>query len=161
MSDSGDFLDALLLEWFGAPAYSSPQTSGLPTEHSLVDSVADFDLSLLEPSASSSPASAGDSTLFLPRRDSLQVRVSEIEDRLGVFYVSVRGVRSSLVVEAMTLACQDLFDPSISRDTFSVVPVLDLRNPGVLLRLASLELKYRILGFKNALKRRGMVVGLV
>ena len=98
MSDSGDFLDALLLEWFGAPAYSSPQTSSLPTEYSLVDSVADFDLSLLEPSSSSSPASSGDSTLFVPRRDSLQARVSEIEDRLGVFYVSVRGMRSRQVV---------------------------------------------------------------
>ena len=160
MSDTGDFLDSLLAEWFDAPDYSSPQTSGLLTEHSLVHSVADFDLSLLGPSSLSSPASSGDSTLFLPRRDSLQARVSEIEDRLGVFYVSIRGVRSSQVVESMTLACQALFDPSISRDSFSVVRVLDSRNPGVLLRVASLELKHRILGFKNALKRRGLVLGL-
>ena len=160
MTDSGDFLDALLSEWFGAPPHSSPQNSGLFTEPSLVDSIADFDLSLLEPSSSSSPASSRDSTLFLPRRDSLQVRVSEIEDRLGVFSVSVRGVRSSQVVESMTLACQALFDPAISCDSFSVVRVLDSRNPGVLLRVASLELKHRILGCKDALKCRGLVVGL-
>ena len=160
MTDSGDFLDALLSESLGAPPHSSPQNSGLFTEPSLTYSIANFDLSLLEPSSSSSPASFGDSTLFLPRRDSLQARVSEIEDRLGVFYVSVRGVRSSQVVESMTLACQAVFDPAISCDSFSVVRVLDSRNPGVLLRVASLELKHRILGCKDALKCRGLVVGL-
>ena len=160
MSDFGNFLDALLSEGFGALHYSNPQNSGLFTEPSLVDSIADFDLSLLEPSSSSSLAASGDSTLFLPRRDSLQVRVSEIEDRFGVFYVSVRGVRSSQVVESMTLACQALFDPSISRDSFSVVRVLGSRTPGVLLRVASLELKHRILGCRDALKCRGLVVGL-
>ena len=88
------------------------------------------------------------------------VYISEIEDRLGIFYVSVRGVRSSQVVQSMTLACQALFDPAISCDSFSVVRVLDSRNPGVLLRVASLELKHRILGCKDALKCRGLVVGL-
>ena len=89
------------------------------------------------------------------RPDSLQVRVSEIEDRLGIFYVSVRGVRSSQVKESMSLACQELFDPSVSCDSFSVVQVLDSRNPGVLLCVASLDLKHGILGCKNALKCRG------
>ena len=100
MSNTGDFLDALLLECFGAPGYSSPQTSGPPTVHSLVDSVD-------------------------PR---------------------------------MTLACQELLDSSVSRDSFAVVRVLDSRS--VLLRMASLELKHRILGCKDALKCRGLVVGL-
>ena len=76
MSDTGDFLDSLLAEWFGAPNYSSPQSSILPTapscEQLFVDSVADFDLCLLQPSSSSSPASSGDPTLFVPRCDSLQ-----------------------------------------------------------------------------------------
>ena len=160
MSDTGDFLDSLLAEWFGAPDYSSPQTSGLPTEHSLVDSVADFDLSLLEPSSLRSSSSSEDPALFVPRRDSLQVRISEIEDRLGVFYVSVRGVRPSGAIESMTLACQELVDSSVSRDSFAMVQVLNSRSPGVLLRVASLELKHRILGCKDALKCRGPVVGL-
>ena len=60
----------------------------------------------------------------------------------------------------MTLACQQLFDPAVSRESFSIVRVLDSRNPGVLLRVASLELKHRILGCKNALKHRGLLVGL-
>ena len=65
--------------------------------------------------------------------------------------MSVLSVRSSLVGESMTLACQALFSLSISRDSFSVVRVLDSRNPEVLLRVASLELKHRILRCKNAL----------
>ena len=160
MSGAGDFLDSLLAEWFGAPDYSSPQASGLLIDRSLIDSVADFDLSLLQPSVSSSSSSSGDPALFAPRRDSLQVRISEIEDRLGVFYVSVRGVRPSRAIESMTLACQELINSSVSHDSFAVVRVLDSRSPGVLLRVASLELKHRILGCKDALKCRGLVVGL-
>ena len=74
--------------------------------------------------------------------------------------MSVRGVQSSQVIESMTLVCQQLFDPSISCDSFSIVRVLDSRSPGVLLRVASLELKHRILGCKYALKCRVLVVGL-
>ena len=79
---------------------------------------------------------------------------------LGVFYVSVRGVRPSRAIESMTLDCQELLDSSVSRDSFAVVRVLDSRSPGVLLRVASLELKHRILGCKDVLKCRGLVVGL-
>ena len=97
MSDTGDFLDALLSEWFGSPEHSGSQTSvpcSVPSgENAFADSVLDFDLSLLQPSAFRSSSSSGDPALFVPRRDSLQLRISEIEDRLGVFYVSVRGVR--------------------------------------------------------------------
>ena len=164
MSDSGDFLDALLSEWFGSTEPSCPQFS-IPSseplrENAFADSVSDFDLSLLQPSASSSSSSPGDFAVFVPRRDSLQVRKSEIEDKLGVFYVSVRGVHPSRAIESMTLACQELVNSSVSRDSFAVVPVLDSRSPGVLLNVASLELKHRILGCKDALKCRGLVVGL-
>ena len=151
MSDPGDFLDALLSEWFGAPHYFSPQNSGFFTEPSLVDSIEDFDLSLLEPSASSSSSSPGDFAVFVPRRDSQQVRISEIEDKLGVFYVSWRALHPSRAIESMTLTCQDLVDSSVSRDSFAVVRVLDSRSPGVLLRVASLELKHRILGCNSLL----------
>ena len=164
MSNTGDFLDALLSEWFRSPEHSCSQSS-VPSsepsrENEFSDSVLNFDLSLLQPSASSSSSSSENSTLFVRRRDSLQVRVSEIEDRLRVFYVTFRGMRSSQVIESTTLACQALFDPSVSHDSFSVVRVLDSRNPGVLLRVASLELKNRILECKNALKCRGLVIGL-
>ena len=164
MSDSGDFLDALWSEWFGSPEPSCPQSS-VPSseplrENAFADLVLDFDLSLLQPSASSSSSSPSDFAVFVPRRDSLQVRISEIKDKLGVFYVSVRGVRPSRAIESMKLACQELFDSSVSRESFAVVRVLDSRSPGVLLRVASLELQHRILGCKDALKCRGLVVGL-
>ena len=73
--------------------------------------------------------------------------------------MSVRGVRSSQTIESM--ACQELFNPSVSGDSFSIVQVVDSRNPGVLLRVASLELKHRILGCKKMSRIcRGLVVGL-
>ena len=164
MSNTGDFLDALLSEWFGLPEPSCSQSSVPSSDPShgnaFADSVLDFDLSLVQLGASSSLSSSGEPALFVPRRDSLQVRISEIKDQLGVFYASVRSVRSSWAIESMTLACQKLLDSLLSRDSFSVVRVLDSRSPGVLLRVASLELKHRILGYKDALKCRGLVVGL-
>ena len=56
----------------------------------------------------------------------------------------MRGVRPSRAIEAMTLSCQELLDSSVSRDSFAVVRVLDSRSPGVLLRVAFLELTHRI-----------------
>ena len=70
MSETEDFLDSLLAEWFGASDHFSLQTPGFPTapscEDSFVDSVLDFNLSLLQPSSSSSPTSSGDPALFVP-----------------------------------------------------------------------------------------------
>ena len=60
----------------------------------------------------------------------------------------------------MTLACQELVDSSVTRDFFAVVRVLDSRSAGVLLRVAPLELKQRNSRCKDALKCRGLVVGL-
>ena len=142
MSNTGDFLDALLSDWFGSPEHSGSQTS-VPSsepssENTFADSVLDFDLSLLQTSASRSSSSSADPALFVPRRDSLQVRISEMEDRLGDFYVSVRGVRPSRAIELMTVACQELLDSSVSRDSFAVTRVLDSRSPSVLLRVVSL-----------------------
>ena len=57
-------LDALLSEGFGSPEYSGSQTSVSSSEPSgenaSVDSVLDFDLSLLQPSASRSSSSSDD-----------------------------------------------------------------------------------------------------
>ena len=124
MSNTGDFLDALLSEWFSSPEPSCSQSS-VPSskplrENAFADSVLDFDLSLQQPSASSSSSSSRDPAVFVSRCDSLRVRISEIEDRLGVSCVSVRGVRPSRFIESMTLACQEIFDMSVSRDSFSV-----------------------------------------
>ena len=93
-------------------------------ENAFDDSVLDFDVSLLQPSASSSSSFSGEPALFVPWRDSLQVRISEIENRLGVFYVSVRWICPSQVVESMTLACQEIFYMSVFHDSFAVARVL-------------------------------------
>ena len=94
MSETGDFLDSLLAEWFGESDHPRLQTSVLfaaPCEDSFADSVLDFDLSLLHPSSASSPTASVDPVLFVSPHDSLQVRFSKIEDKLGFFMCRFAG----------------------------------------------------------------------
>ena len=82
------------------------------------------------------------------------MRVSEIEDKLRIFYVSVRRVRTTQVIELMTLACQQLFDPSVSCDSFSIVRILDSRNPGVLLRVtARYDIAHRLIASNHRVQQ--------
>ena len=122
--------------------------------------VRDFDLSLLNqvsetPSGdaldSGVPASAG-------VRDSLKLRISEIEDQLGNFYLAVWRVSPRRAVREMTLLCQELFVPGPSINDFSVVRELDVRRGGVLLKVSSLNLKRAILENKAFFRLRGLSV---
>ena len=73
--------------------------------------------------------------------DTLKLRVFEIEDRLGLFYVAVLKISSRCAVKEMTLFCQELFGPGLSMEDFSVVRELVVRRAGVLSRVSSLVLK--------------------
>ena len=124
------------------------------------NAVRDFDLSLLNqvsetPSGdaldSGVPASAG-------VRDSLKLRISEIEDQLGNFYLAVWRVSPRRAVREMTLLCQELFVPGPSINDFSVVRELDVRRGGVLLKVSSLNLKRAILENKAFFRLRGLSV---
>ena len=80
------------------------------------------------------PASAG-------VRDNLKLRISEIEDQLGHFYLAVWRVSPRRAVREVTLLCQELFVPGPSINEFLVVRELGVRRGGVLLRVSSLTLK--------------------
>ena len=93
------------------------------------------------------PASAG-------VRESLKVRICEIEDQLGNFYLAVWRVSPRRNVGEVTLLCQELFVPGPSINDFSVVRELDVRRGGVLLWVSSLALKRAILDNKAFFKLR-------
>ena len=110
----------------------SVESSNFIVADSFDSAMRDFDLSLFSevsetPSGdaldSGVPASAG-------VRDSLKLRISEIEDQLGLLYLAVWRVSPRRAVREVTLLCQELFVPGPSINDFSFVRELDLRRAG-------------------------------
>ena len=110
----------------------SVESSNFIVADSFDSAMRGFDLSLFSevsetPSGdaldSGVPASAG-------VRDSLKLRISEIEDQLGLLYLAVWRVSPRRAVREVTLLCQELFVPGPSINDFSFVRELDLRRAG-------------------------------
>ena len=131
----------------------------------LEEAVADFDLSLLDDVAQKYPVNGGDASSsgsssdsyinFLDfstdagrcvsRSDSLSLRISSIEERLGIYHVAVWGVRADTILSTFAVCCSDLFGWSVSVSDFTVVHRLDARRTGFLLSVSSLALKRQML----------------
>ena len=89
------------------------------------------------------------------KKDSLVFRVSQLEDRLGIFYLSFWGLWASRAAEFLSLFCRENFNLDISERDFVVVHQLNAPRVGVLIQLSSLQLKQQILsrGVKLAIHR--------
>ena len=117
------------------------------------EAVADFDLSLLGDVAQQCPVNGGDASSsgcssdviinFLDfstdagrcvsRSDSLSLRISSIEERLGIHHVAVWGVRADAIPSTFAACCSDNLRSSVSVSDFTVVHRLDARRTGFLL----------------------------
>ena len=97
-----------------------------------VQSIDNFDLSLL-----------GDSVCS--KIESLSRRVVKIEETLGIYQLAVWKIEPDNAVKFLTSFCRDKFGWSVSEEDFTVVQRLDCRRKGVLVQVASLELKQSIL----------------
>ena len=95
----------------------------------LEEAVADFDLSLLDDVAQQYPVNGGDASFsgcssdsiinFLyfstgagrcvSTSDSLSLRISSIEERLGIYHVAVWGVRADTILSTFAACCSDIF----------------------------------------------------
>ena len=120
----------------------------------------DFDLSLFNQVPEISIVDAVDTgaPVSASVRDSLKLRVSEIEDHLGLFFLAVWRVSPRRAVKEVTLPCQELFVPGPSVDDFLVVRELDVRRGDVLLKVSSLTLKRGTLNNKAFFRLRGLSV---
>ena len=117
------------------------------------EAVADFDLSLLGDIAQQCPVYGGDasssgcsSNLIInfpefstgagrcvSRSDSSSLRISSIEERLGIYHVAVWGVRADTIISTFATCCSDIFGRSVPVSEFTVVHRLDARRTGFLL----------------------------
>ena len=117
------------------------------------EAVADFDLSLLGDVAQQCPVKGGDASssgcssslikIFpdfstgvgccISQSDSLSLRISAIEERLGIYHVAFWGVKVNNIISTFVTCCSDIFVWSVSVSEFTVVHRLDARRTGFLL----------------------------
>ena len=146
----------------------------------LEEAVVDFDLSLLGDVAQQCPVNGGDASSsgcssdliinFLDfstgagrcvsRSDSLSLRISSIEERLGIYHVAVWGVRADTILSTLAACCSGILGWSVSVSDFTVVHRLDARRTGFLLSVSSLALKRQVLLKAADFQLRGFFVGI-
>ena len=146
----------------------------------LEEAFADFGLSLLDDAVQQFPVNAGNasspgcsvklmeifpdfSTGFgrcVSKSDSLSLRVSSIEECLGIYHVAVWGVKVDNIIPIFATCCSDIFGCSVSVLEFSVVHRLDTHCTGFLLAVSILVLKRTILLKAADVQLRGLFVGI-
>ena len=94
------------------------------------------------------------------RSDSLSLRISSIEERLGIYHVEVWGVRADIIPSTFAACCSDILGWSVSVSDFTVVHRLDVRRTGFLLSVSSLALKWQILLKAADFQLRGFFIGI-
>ena len=94
------------------------------------------------------------------RSDSLSLRISSIEERLGIYHVEVWGVRADIIPSTFAACCSDILGWSVSVSDFTVVHRLDARRTGFLLSVSSLALKWQILLKAADFQLRGFFIGI-
>ena len=134
--------------------------------HMLVaQSLLDFDLSLLPPSSVSvskpGAASGVEAETVYGSCDSVQLRISDLEERFGVIQFAFWRVTSSSTISAIVSLYRETSNLAVSEADFCVVRPLNRRKGGVLFRVRFLVLKRRILASHAALRARGFHIDFI
>ena len=115
-------------------------------------SVNDFDLSLLGPTTENSLITAN--LVY----DSLKLRISDIENNLGIFQFSFWKVLPNNAPRVLSSLCCELLSLQVSENDFTVVRKLDHRRSGVLVRVSSFFIKNNVLRNAVMFRARGFNV---
>ena len=84
----------------------------------------------------------------------MKLRLSEIEDLLGVHQFALWRVSTSAAIALIVSLCRNELGLRVEEADFTLVRELDRRRYGVLLRGPTVVLKRKILAAKNLLKLR-------
>ena len=160
-----DPFDSFLAEFFSVPTSTIDNSNAMEsTCDSVLQSAADFDLSLLGPVdegesvAETAPVDFSSGATLC--RDSMKFRVSEIEDLLGVHQFAFWRASPSFAIPLIVSLCRGELGLRVAMADFTLVRELDRRRYGVLLRVPTVVLKRKILTAKDLLKLRGYFVDL-
>ena len=165
LSGRADLFESFLAECFDVCPSSSHNNASLGSAcPSVMESVDDFDLSLLGPvEEGESAAKAATVVAFRGAalgRDSVKLRIYEIEDRLGVHQFAFWRASPSVAVSLLVSLCREELGLQIEEADVTLVRELDCRRCGVLLRVPTVVLKQQILAARDIFKLRGYFVDL-
>ena len=128
--------------------------------------IADFDLSVFNSSYDIAEVPVSE-VQYKPvlstfnKTESLEFRISQIEEEIGIFNLVFWGVhQTDRAAEILSSLCRDLFHWDISERDFLVIHRVKARKIGVLVKLPSLSLKQRLLAKSIELSFHGIFVGL-
>ena len=158
-----DSFDSSLAECFSVPTpiINDNDSMGLTCD-SVVQSAVDFNLSLLGPvdegesMAEKAPVAAFSGAVLC--RDSMKLRVSEIEHLLGVHQFAFWHAFPSAAIPLIVSLCRDELGLRVEKADFTLVKELYCRRYGVLLRVTSVVLKRQILAGRDTFKLHGYFV---
>ena len=88
----------------------------------------------------------------------MKLRLSEIEDLLGVYQLAFWRVSPSAAIPLIVSLCRNELGLRVKETDFTLVRELVRRRYGVLLRVPTVVLKRQILAAKDLLKLRGYFV---
>ena len=99
-----------------------------------------------------------DSVPSVLKYDSLKLRISEIENALGIYQFAFWKTTAQNSIAIISSLCRDVLEISVTEKDFSVVRQLDHRRSGVLLRVSSFIIKDKVLSNADVFRRRGFHV---
>ena len=160
-----DSFDSFLAECFSIPTSTSNNDNLIElTCDSVVESAVDFNLSLLGPVVESESmaeaASVAASSGAVLCRDSVKLRISKVEDLLGVHQFAFWRASPSVAASLIVSLCRKELGLQIEEANFTIVRELDRPRCGVLLRVTTVVLNRQILAAKNIFKLRRYFVDL-
>ena len=158
-----DSFDSFLAECFSVPTSIINDSDSMELAFDLVvQSTVDFDLSPLGPVdegqsvAETAPVAASSGAVLC--RDSMKLRLSEIEDLLGVYQFAFWRVSPSAAIPLIVSLYRDALGLQVEKADFTLVRELDCCPYGVLLRVTSVVLKPQMLVARDTFKLRGYFV---
>ena len=128
--------------------------------------ISDFDLSVFGSPDVSINCSFSDLNIpvsvipTVSNTDSLIYRLSQIEEKLGIFCLAIWSGRSLNLIEFIISLCRNDFNWDVSTSNFIIVHRLEKKRNGMLFRVSFLRLKQQILLKSVEFELRGIFVGL-
>ena len=160
-----DSFDTFLADCFSifTSAINNHDSIDLPCE-SVIESVCDFDLSLLGPVvevkslAEATPVTVSSRVVLI--QDSVKLRISEFEDLLGAHQFEFWRASPSAAIASIVSLCRQELVLRVEETDFTLVREPDHRRYGVLLCVTSVVLKRQILAPKDIFRMRGYFVDI-
>ena len=142
-SNSVEIADFDLLKKLGFLVESGHPPKERLNSPEFLQAVSDFDLSQLESINDSIRCNANSSSVcsvppIITKSDSLDYRISQIEERLGIFHLIFSRIRCGDLVRTLVSVCREDFNWEVCDRDFVLIHQVNKNRPRGLVQLSSL-----------------------